>query len=110
MFIITTDGMENASRKYTSDKVKAMIERQKEQYGWEFLFIGANIDAVETAKNLGIRKERAANYNATSEGTKIMYSIVSDAVCEARMCKEISDNWSDGMMDEKTDVPEFLKK
>ena len=69
MFIITTDGMENASRKYTSDRVKQMIERQKERYGWEFLFIGANIDAVETAARYGIDSDRAVNYNADKEGT-----------------------------------------
>ena len=110
IFVITTDGMENASHKYTSDKVKAMIERQKERYGWEFLFIGANIDAVEVADNIGIGADRSANYSATPKGTRAMYSIVSDVVFEARMSKPISDNWSDGMMDEEKDISEFLKK
>lgn len=64
MFVITTDGQENASHRYTSEQVKKMIERQKEKYGWEFLFIGANIDAVETAARYGIDKDRAVNYNA----------------------------------------------
>lgn len=67
MFIITTDGQENASYKYSSDTVKKMIERQKEKYGWEFLFIGANIDAVETAASFGIARNRAVNYHADSE-------------------------------------------
>ena len=77
MFIITTDGQENASHKYTSDRVKHMIERQKERYGWEFLFIGANIDAVETAARYGIDKDRAVNYNPDGQGTQILYVSVS---------------------------------
>ena len=73
MFVITTDGMENASRYYSSDKVKKMIERQKVKYGWEFLFLGANIDAVETASHFGIGADRAVNYNSDSEGTALNY-------------------------------------
>ena len=94
MFIITTDGMENASKKYTSERVKGMIERQKERYGWEFLFIGANIDAVETATRYGIDKNRAVNYNADKEGTRVLYESVSDAVCKLRSCAPLTDNWS----------------
>ena len=94
MFIITTDGMENASRRYSSDRVKAMIERQKEKYGWEFLFIGANIDAVETAARYGIDRDRAVNYNADREGTSIVYESVARAVCNVRANASI-DNWSD---------------
>lgn len=77
MFIITTDGMENASQRYSSDGVKKMIERQKEKYGWEFLFIGANIDAVETARHCGISEDRAVNYNADAKGTGILYESVA---------------------------------
>ena len=95
MFIITTDGMENASRRYSSDKVKAMIERQKEKYGWEFLFIGANIDAVETAARYGIGADRAVNYNADKEGTSIVYESVAKAVCNVRACATLSADWSD---------------
>lgn len=94
MFVITTDGMENASRKYSSGKVKAMIENQKEKYGWEFLFIGANIDAVETAATYGISSDRAVNYNADSKGTNILYESVSDAVCKVRSCARLSSDWS----------------
>ena len=94
MFIITTDGMENASRRYTSDRVKAMIERQKEKYGWEFLFIGANIDAVETAARYGIGADRAVNYNVDEEGTSIVYESVAKAVCNIRACAPLSDDWS----------------
>ena len=109
MFVITTDGMENASHRYDSATIKKMISKYEEEFGWEFLFVAANIDAVETAKNIGIRKERAANYNATPMGTKAMYSVVSEAMCEMRMNKEISDNWSDGLKDEELEIPSFLK-
>ena len=92
MFIITTDGMENASHRYSSERIKKMIERQKSRYGWEFLFIGANIDAVETAARFGIGKDRAVNYNADKEGTRIVYSSVAKAVCCMRSNKTI-ENW-----------------
>lgn len=95
MFIITTDGEENASHRYTSDKLKSMIDRQKNQYGWEFLFIGANIDAVETAKSIGISPERAVNYNADSVGTKILYSAVAKAITCIRNDSELSPKWSE---------------
>ena len=94
MFIITTDGMENASQKYTSDRVKHMIERQKKRYGWEFLFIGANIDAVETAARYGIDRDRAVNYNADKEGTRVMYESVARAVCSVRNYESLSKDWS----------------
>lgn len=94
MFVITTDGQENASRVYSSDKVKKMIEKQKEKYGWEFLFIGANIDAVETAASFGIARDRAVNYNADSKGTRVLYEAVSDAVCSMRSSRPLSSDWS----------------
>ena len=94
IFIITTDGQENASHRYSSDKVKQMIERQKEKYGWEFLFIGANIDAVETAKRYGIDRNRAVNYNADAQGTSVLYETVSKAVCNVRASKCMADDWS----------------
>ena len=95
MFVITTDGYENSSHRYTSEDVKRMIERQKEKYGWEFLFIGANIDAVETAARYGIRKDRAVNYNADKEGTKVLYETLSEAVCEVRASAPLGADWSD---------------
>ena len=95
MFIITTDGMENASRKYTADRVKQMIERQKERFGWEFLFIGANIDAVETAARYGIDSDRAVNYNADGQGTRIVYESVSKAVCRVRKSEDVGEKWRD---------------
>ena len=94
VFVITTDGMENASRKYSSDKVKKMIEKQKEQYNWEFLFIGANIDAVETAARYGIESDRAVNYKADKRGTKVVFETVCQAVGGLRASKKISSEWS----------------
>lgn len=93
MFVITTDGMENASREYGFDKIKAMIEHQKEKYGWEFIFIGANIDAVETAGRFGISANRAANYHADALGTAVLYDAVSQTVSRARSAAPISDDW-----------------
>ena len=93
MFVITTDGQENASHRYNSEQVKKMIERQKEKYGWEFLFIGANIDAVETAARYGIGADRAVNYNADKEGTSIVYESVSRAVCNVRAKACVDENW-----------------
>lgn len=80
MVVITTDGMENASREYDYDKVRQMIERQKENYGWEFIFLGANMDAVETAARFGIGADRTANYHADSAGVRLNYKVVSEAV------------------------------
>ena len=84
MFIITTDGMENASRRYSSDEVKKMIEKEKSKYGWEFLFIGANIDAVETGARFGIGRDRVANYKADAQGTELLYATVSKTVSAHR--------------------------
>ncbi len=95
MFVITTDGQENASHRYTSEKVKKMIERQKETRGWEFLFIGANIDAVETAARYGISRDRAVNYNADGEGTQILYESVAKAVCNVRASAPLGADWSE---------------
>ena len=93
MFVIMTDGMENASRRYSSEQVKQMIERQKKRYGWEFLFIGANIDAVETAARYGIDADRAVNYHADKEGTWVVYQSVANAVCSVRENKELRADW-----------------
>ena len=94
MFVITTDGYENASRRYDSETVKKMIERQKEKYGWEFLFIGANIDAVETAARYGIDKDRAVNYQADVKGTEIVYETVTKAVSSIRAGANLDADWS----------------
>lgn len=93
MFVITTDGMENASRRYDSQKVKKMIERQKKTYGWEFLFLGANIDAVETARHFGISEDRAVNYHSDREGTQLNYEVVSEAICTVRRNASLDADW-----------------
>jgi len=104
IFVITTDGMENASHEYDSTRVKYMIRRQEERYGWEFLFVAANIDAVETARHIGIRRERAANYRQTKEGTQNLYEAVEVAMCSMRCNVELGDEWK-----EKLNNPEENK-
>ncbi|MCD8196077.1 MAG: hypothetical protein LUE24_02710 [Lachnospiraceae bacterium] len=93
MFVITTDGMENASHRYGSDEVKKMIEEKKE-LGWEFLFLAANIDAVQAAARFGIGADRAVNYHADHQGTKVVYETVAETVCMMRACEPIEENWS----------------
>ena len=93
LFVITTDGMENASRKYSYDRLKAMIERQTEKFGGEFIFLGANIDAAKEAARFGISEDRAANYHADSKGTAVVYEAVSEAVCSVRASKPMSADW-----------------
>lgn len=86
LFIITTDGMENSSRRYTYDKVRKMVERQKNRYGWEFLFLGANMDAIKAANHFGISRDRAVNYECDSIGTAVSYEVISKAVSRVRRC------------------------
>ena len=93
LFVITTDGMENASRQYSYEKLKAMIQRQKEKYGWEFIFLGANIDAAREAARFGIAEDRAANYHADREGTAVIYEAMSEAVCNVRACRPMDNQW-----------------
>ena len=91
--VIATDGMENASREFNEEKVRRMIEHQKSKYGWEFIFLGANIDAIATAERYGIDRDRAANYNADAEGTALNYAVVSEAMCCVRASAPIDANW-----------------
>lgn len=93
LFVITTDGMENASRRYDSETVKKMIERQKAKYGWEFLFLGANIDAVETASRFGIGADRAVNYHSDHQGTQLNYEVLSAAVSTVRSRATLGTEW-----------------
>lgn len=86
MFIITTDGQENSSREYSYEKIKKMIEKKQNKKQWEFLFLGANIDAIGTAANLGIRADRAVNYHSDSEGTAVNYRALNRAVACYRAC------------------------
>ena len=97
LFVITTDGMENASREYGYDKVKTLIERQKSQYDWEFIFLGANIDAAATAERFGIDRNRAQNFHNDSKGVELNYCVVSEAVASFRaapMGAKLSEDWN----------------
>ena len=93
VFVITTDGMENASRRYTYDAVKQLIERQRERFGWEFLFLGANMDAVSAARRFGIREDRAVRYECDSAGTALNFDVVSETIGSVRAGKPIAKNW-----------------
>jgi uncharacterized protein YegL len=95
MFVITTDGMENASREYSYENVRQMIEHQKSKYGWEFIFLGANIDAIAAAERFGICEDRAVNYNADSEGTRLNYEVIGETVSCMRASRPISKNWKE---------------
>ncbi len=93
VFVITTDGMENASHRYSSDEVKRMVERQKEKYGWEFLFLGANIDAVETAAHFGIAEDRAVNFHNDTKGQRLNYEVLGDAIRSVRENAPLARSW-----------------
>ena len=95
IFVITTDGMENASHIYDARQVREMIEKRQKENGWEFLFLGANIDAVETARSFGIREDRAADYCCDSVGTALNYEAISDAVSQVRASCPLSADWKD---------------
>ena len=95
LFVITTDGMENASHRYTAQQVKQMIERQKEKYGWEFIFLGANMDAVATASRFGIGEDRAVTYHSDREGTKLNYEVISEAVTHLRCEAALPTDWKE---------------
>ena len=97
LFVITTDGMENASRRYSARQVKEMIQRQKEKYNWEFLFLGANIDAEETAGHLGIDPDRAVNYHCDSEGTRLNFEVVTQAAAAVRCSAPLDAHWKDAI-------------
>lgn len=93
IFVITTDGMENASKQFTTGEVRKLIEKRKEKNGWEFVFLGANIDAVETARTIGISEDYAADYDASPMGLEDMYDAVGAAVCSIRSADALDKNW-----------------
>ena len=93
LFIITTDGYENASRRYDYEKVRHMIQQEKEKYGWEFLFLGANIDAAAEAKRFGIDADRAVTYKCDAAGTALNYDVISEAVCHVRASRPLDAGW-----------------
>lgn len=95
LFVITTDGMENASREFSYEDVRQMIEHEKEKYSWEFLFLGANIDAISTAERFGIASNRAVRFHADKKGTAISYDVVNETVASMRMMNSIDDNWKE---------------
>lgn len=95
LFVITTDGMENASREYTYERVRHMIERQEKKYGWEFLFLGANIDAAAEAKRFGIDASHAVDYHSDEVGTALNYEVLSETVREFRACGSLPQNWKE---------------
>ena len=101
LFVITTDGMENSSREYSLGKVRAMIQHHKDKYGWEFIFLGANMDAAEEAENIGIDRARAGNYRQDTEGIGKLYANVSETVRNYRQNGRIEDDWSDGLQDDE---------
>ena len=101
--IITTDGYGNASRHYDYEKVRQMIQHEKEKYGWEFLFLGANIDAAAEAKRFGISEDRAVTYKCDAAGTKLNYDVIGEAVCHVRASRPLGADW-------KSRIDEDVKK
>ena len=97
LFVVITDGFENASRKYNSNQVKNMVEKQKNKYGWEFIFLGANIDSVETARNFGFDEDCTVDYCPDSIGTANVYEAVNNAVSCVRQSTKLSKNWSENV-------------
>ena len=100
MFVIITDGMENASKRYSGKEIKKKIEKEKSKYGWEFLFIGANIDAIATARNFGISEDRAVNYRADRQGTGVVYESVCEAVSNVRNGQCLAPSWSQSIQND----------
>lgn len=97
LFVITTDGMENASREFGSSQIKTMIEHKKEKHGWEFIFLGANIDAVATAAQFGIEEDFAVDYRADNMGTKLNYESVNEAVIKVRSGQKMDRSWKNAI-------------
>ena len=95
LFVITTDGMENVSRRYTGDEVRKMVTEQREKYGWEFLFLGANMDAIAAARQFGIPEKRAVRYECDKAGTALNYRVVSETIGSFRAGAPIRADWSD---------------
>ena len=105
LFVITTDGMENASRKFDYNKIKSMVERQKSRYGWEFIFLGANIDAADMANRFGVDRNRSQNFHNDSEGIKLNYVVLSKAIASYRDAApgaSLDDNWSRDIQEDYT--------
>ena len=97
MVVIITDGEENASRHYSAERVRSMITHQKDKYGWEFIFLGANIDAVKTAADFGIDASRAQNYNNDKTGVELNFRVMSEAISSMRSSKTMDEHWKDSI-------------
>ncbi len=93
VFVITTDGMENSSRTYSAAQVRQMVKHEQDKYGWEFLFLGANIDAVETARRYGLRDGHAVRFHNDKEGIELNYSVVSETITSVRSSKKVPEDW-----------------
>ena len=106
MFVITTDGMENASSQYSQMDIKEMIQKQENEYGWEFVFLAANIDAVETAQNIGIRKERAANFEQDTDGIGACYFIA----CESLSCLRTEESFDLNEISQRSILSEIARQ
>lgn len=107
LFVITTDGMENASREFSYQQVRQMIEHQKNRYGWEFMFLGANIDAVAAAERFGIHEDRAVRYNADIQGTRLNYLVLCEAVSSVRADQKLDRSWKESIEEDyKKRVPD----
>ena len=102
IFVITTDGMENASHHYSFADVKKLVEQQKESAGWEFIFLGADIDAISVAGRFGIGADRAVRYRKDRRGLELNYSVLSDTVAEMRKGRTVTDGW-------KAEIEEYEK-
>lgn len=102
LFVITTDGLENSSREFTYDKIRKLIDVQKNEHGWEFIFLGANIDAIATASQFGISQNRAANFHADGEGTELNYDVISETISSFRLHSEIQENWEERIEEDFT--------
>ena len=100
LFVITTDGLENASTRYTLGEIREMICQRKESQGWEFLFLGANIDAVSTAESLGVKRDRAVHYHSDPQGTRLNYTVLSDTILTIREGMPLSPNWKEKIEDD----------
>lgn len=95
LFVITTDGLENASCEFTYEKIRDLIDARKSKKGWEFIFLGANIDAIATASQFGISKDRAANFHADGGGTELNYNVISETISSFRAHSEIKEDWKE---------------
>lgn len=100
IFVITTDGMENASQHYSAYDIKSLISYQEKKYNWEFIFLGANIDAITTAQTFGIRKSRAAQFHNDKEGINVNYKNLDELVCMLRSDKAVDETWKKDIEDD----------